>query len=276
MQILELIKAIVLGIVQGITEWLPISSTGHMILIDEFLKLNVSGEFKEMFFVVIQLGSILAVVFLYWNKIMPFSFENGISVKKDTMQMWFKIVVASIPTIIFAIFFDDKLNDKFYNYVTVAIMLIIFGILFIIIENLNKDKKPRVNKISEITYSTALFIGIFQMIAAIFPGTSRSGSTIVAALAVGVARVIATEFTFFLAIPAMFGASLLKMLKFGFSFTSQELAILIIGTVVSFVVSMLAIKFLMRYIKKNDFKPFGWYRIVLGILVLLYFNFIAR
>ena len=271
MNIIELIKVIILGIVEGITEWLPISSTGHMILVDEFIKLDVSADFLEMFLVVIQLGAILAVVFLYWQKLLPFDYKNNWKIKKDTLSMWFKIIIACIPAAVVGILFDDQLNELLYNPPTVAIALIVFGILFIIIENYNKGKKAKINSLSEITYNTALIIGIFQLIAAIFPGTSRSGATIVGALLIGVSRTVAAEFTFFLAVPVMFGASLLKLVKFGFAFTASELVLLIIGMLVAFVVSMITIKFLMSYIKKHDFKVFGWYRIILGIIVLIYF-----
>ena len=274
MEFLEIIKAIILGIVEGITEWLPISSTGHMILVDEVLKLNMSPEFMEMFLVVIQLGAILAVILLYWKKIWPFKVENGLKIEKDTIIMWVKILIACVP----AVLFDDKLNELFYNPTTVAIMLILFGILFIIIENYNKGKSPKINSLSKITYTVAIMIGIFQLIAAVFPGTSRSGATIVGALLIGVSRTIAAEFTFFLAIPVMLGASALKLVKFalktGFVMTGNEVAILSVGTFVAFIVSILAIKFLMSYIKSNDFKVFGWYRIILGILVLAYFYII--
>lgn len=271
MDFLEIIKAIILGIVEGITEWLPISSTGHMILVDEFLQLNVSDAFMEMFLVVIQLGAILAVVMLYFKKLMPFSLENGITIKKDIISMWFKIVVACIPAAIVGILWDDELNRLFYNYQTVAIMLILFGVFFIVIENYNKGKKPKITDIAEITYQIALIIGIFQLIAAIFPGTSRSGATILGALLIGVSRTVAAEFTFFLAVPVMLGASALKLLKFGLHFTGAEMIILLTGMIVAFFVSILAIKFLMGYIKKHDFKVFGWYRIVLGAVVILYF-----
>ena len=275
MEFLEIIKAIILGVVEGITEWLPVSSTGHMILVDEFLKLNVSPEFMEMFLVVIQLGAILAVVILYWKKIFPFTFDNkGMHIEKDTFSMWFKIVVACLPAAVVGLLFDDQLNALFYNPTTVAIMLIVFGILFIVVENYNKGKRPIINSLADITYTTAIIIGIWQLIAAVFPGTSRSGATIVGALLIGVSRTVAAEFTFFLAIPVMFGASALKLLKFGFSFTGNELILLVVGLVVAFVVSVIAIKFLMTYIKKNDFKVFGWYRIVLGIIVLAYFYII--
>ncbi|MEG0353888.1 MAG: undecaprenyl-diphosphate phosphatase [Cellulosilyticaceae bacterium] len=272
MEFLELFKAIILGVVEGITEWLPISSTGHMILVDEFLQLNVTAAFKEMFFVVIQLGAIMAVVVLYFEKLLPVSFDNGIKLKKETISMWFKIVVACIPAAVVGILWDDELNALFYNYQTVAIMLIVFGILFIVIENYNKGKRPKITSLAQITYQTAIMIGVFQLIAAVFPGTSRSGATIVGALLIGVSRTVAAEFTFFLAIPVMFGASALKLLKFGFNFTGSELILLSSGMVVAFIVSILTIKFLMGYIKKNDFKAFGWYRIVLGTIVLLYFG----
>ncbi|APF24936.1 MULTISPECIES: undecaprenyl-diphosphate phosphatase [Clostridium] len=278
MEFLEIIKAIILGIVEGITEWLPISSTGHMILVDQFLKLNVSKDFMDMFLVVIQLGAILAVIVLYWEKIFPFKFSNGIKIEKDTMIMWVKIVIACIPAAVIGLLFDDQLNELFYNPTTVAVMLILFGILFIVIENYNKGKRSKINSLSEITYNVAIMIGLFQLIAAVFPGTSRSGATIVGALLIGVSRTVAAEFTFFLAIPVMFGASALKLLKFGlatgFTMTGNELSILLVGMIVAFIVSILAIKFLMSYIKNNDFKAFGWYRIILGIIVIGYFYLI--
>ena len=274
-EFLEIIKAIILGIVEGVTEWLPISSTGHMILVDEFLKLNVSKEFMDMFLVVIQLGAIFAVILLYWKKIFPFKYDNGVKIEKDTLIMWVKILIACVPAAIIGLLFDDQLNALFFNPTTVAVMLILFGILFIVIENYNKGKKPKINSLAEITYTVAIMIGLFQLIAAIFPGTSRSGATIVGALLIGVSRTVAAEFTFFLAIPVMFGASALKLVKFGlqtgFAMTGNELTILLVGMVVAFVVSIIAIKFLMSYIKNNDFKAFGWYRIILGIIVLLYF-----
>lgn len=269
---IEILKAIVLGVVEGITEWLPISSTGHMILVDEFLKLNVTAEFKEMFLVVIQLGAILAVLVLYWPKLWPFGLENKkIVPKKDIWSMWFKVIVSCLPAAVVGLLFDDLLNKWFYNWQTVAIMLIIFGIAFIIIENLNKNKEAKTNSIAELSYKSALIIGMFQLIAAVFPGTSRSGATIVGAILIGVSRTVAAEYTFFLAIPVMFGASALKLVKFGFNFASDELLILAVGLVVAFVVSILAIKFLMGYIKKHDFKAFGWYRIILGAVVIAYF-----
>lgn len=272
----EILKAILFGIVEGITEWLPISSTGHLILLNEFVTLDVSEEFWSMFEVVIQLGAILAVVVLFWDKIFPFYFgkkaeENGGVIRKDVFVLWFKIIAACIPAAVVGLAFDDVLEKYFYNYQTVAIMLILFGVLFIVIENLNKGKKPKIRSLKNITYTTAIIIGVFQLIAAVFPGTSRSGATIVGALLIGVSRTVAAEFTFFLAIPVMFGASLLKIVKFGFEFTGMELAILLTGMIVAFVVSVAVIKFLMGYIKKHDFKVFGWYRIILGVLVLIYF-----
>lgn len=276
---IEILKAILFGIVEGITEWLPISSTGHMILLNEFVTLDVSPEFWEVFLVVIQLGAILAVVLLFWNKLFPFDFskrrkKNGI-IKTDIFIMWFKVLVACIPAMIYGILLDDLVEPYLYNATTVAIMLILFGVAFIVIENWNKGRKPRIKSLASLTYRDALIIGLFQLIAAVFPGTSRSGATIVGALLIGVSRVVSAEFTFFLAIPVMFGASLLKLVKFGFSFSMTEASLLIIGMVVAFVVSMGVISFLMGYIKKHDFKVFGWYRIVLGILVLLYFYVIA-
>ncbi len=268
----EILKAVLFGIIEGITEWLPISSTGHMILLQEFVTLKMSAEFMEMFFVVIQLGAILAVVLLYWNKLFPFSFKKGVQIKISILQMWFKIIFACIPAAVVGILFDDQLNDWFYNYQTVSIMLILFGILFLVIENMNYGKRPEIVKLSQITYKTAFLIGLFQLIAAVFPGTSRSGATIIGGLLIGMSRTVAAEFTFFLAVPVMFGASLLKLIKFGIKFESDEVVVLLVGMIVAFVVSIISIKFLMNYIKKNNFKSFGWYRIVLGILVLLYFG----
>ena len=270
MHIIELLKVILLGIVEGITEWLPISSTGHMILINEFIKLNVSEAFMEMFLVVIQLGAILAVIVLYFNKLNPFSLKKSKEEKKDTWDLLLKILVACVPAGIIGILFDDKIDALFYNYQTVAITLILYGILFIIFENRNKNKKVKFDTTKKLTYKIALIIGVAQILALI-PGTSRSGATILAGLLVGASRETSAEFTFFLAIPVMLGASLLKLVKFGLAFTQGEIIILLIGMLVAFTVSIIAIKFLMRYIKKNDFKPFGWYRIILGIVVLLYF-----
>ena len=273
---IEILKSILFGIVQGITEWLPISSTGHMILLNEFVTLNVTPEFWEMFKVVIQFGSILAVVLIFWKKLFPFDFTSKEVIRKDVMQMWFKVVVGCIPAGLLVVFGLDEVCDAlFQNYLTVAIMLILFGVLFIVIENRNKNVVPKVNDISEITYKTAFIIGIFQLLAAVFPGTSRSGSTIVGGLLLGVSSTVAAEFTFFLAVPTMLGASLLKLVKFGFAFSTSELLILIVGMVVAFAVSVVVIRFLMDYIKRHDFKVFGWYRIVLGIVVIAYFMFFA-
>lgn len=283
---LDLIKAIIYGIVEGITEWLPISSTGHLILIEQFIPFNGASEgFFDMFDVVIQLGAILAVVVLFWNKIWPFALTKkqrqgqtgvGAFFKKDIWIMWFKILVSTVPAAVIGGLFDDVFNRLFYNPVCVALALIIFGIAFILVENWNRTRTPKINSLAEITYTTALMIGFFQVLAAIFPGTSRSGATIVGALLIGVSRTVAAEYTFFLAIPVMFGASLLKVMKFGFSFTGNELMLLLTGTVVSFVVSLFVLRFLMGYIKKHDFRVFGWYRIVLGVIVLLYFALGAR
>lgn len=277
---LEILKAILFGIVEGITEWLPISSTGHMILLNEIVSLNVSEEFYSMFEVVIQLGAILAVVVLYWHKIWPFGLNLKHPVKKGGILkyfdkpkwiMWIKILVACIPAAIVGLLFNDFFEALFYNYVSVAIALIVFGIAFIVVENLNKNKKPKIDKIAKLDYKTVILIGVFQLIAAIFPGTSRSGATIVGALILGVSRSVAAEFTFFLAIPVMFGASLLKLVKFGLAFTGMELIILLVGMLVAFVTSVFAITFLMSYIKKHDFKAFGVYRIILGAIVLIYY-----
>ena len=269
---LEILKAILFGIVEGITEWLPVSSTGHMIILDEFIKLNCTQEFLEMFLVVIQLGAILAVIILFWNKIFPFQFKDKSKpvIEMNKIMLWFKIVVACIPAgMVVVLGLDEVCEEKFYHAVPVAIALIVFGIAFIIIERRNKGKEAQVNSLEEITFKTALIIGMFQLIAALFPGTSRSGATIVGALLIGVSRTVSSEFTFFFAIPVMLGASLLKMLKFGFAFTGMELTILGVGTVVAFAVSVIVIKFLMDYIKKHDFQVFGWYRIVLGAIVIL-------
>lgn len=271
---LDILKAVLFGIVEGITEWLPISSTGHMILVEEFVKMNVSEEFWNLFLVVIQLGAIMAVVLLFWNKIWPFGRKKksgAFYVKTDIIILWLKILVACVPAAIVGILFDDKLDELFYNPWCVAIALIVFGVAFIVIENKNKNMVPKIKKLKEITWQIAALIGVFQLIAAVFPGTSRSGATIVGALLIGVSRTAAAEFTFFLAIPVMFGASLLKILKFGLAFTGMELVILAVGMLVAFFVSMLVIRFLMGYIRKHDFKVFGWYRIALGAAVLGYF-----
>ena len=264
MDFIEILKAILLGVVEGITEWLPISSTGHMILVDEFIKLKASSEFMEMFLVVIQLGAILAVVVIYWKTLIP--------TDKKTWIMWAKIIVSCIPAAVIGLALDDLFTALFFNWYTVAIALIVFGIAFIVIENKHKDVEPKVTHLDDLTFKQALIIGLFQVIAAVFPGTSRSGATILGGLMIGVSRTVAAEFTFFLAIPVMFGASLLKLAKFGLAFTASEGVLLAVGMIVAFVVSIIAIKFLMSYIKKNDFKVFGWYRIVLGAIVIAYFG----
>lgn len=270
MDILELVKVIIIGIVEGITEWLPISSTGHMLLLDEFLQLNMSEKFKEMFFVVIQLGAILAVVIIFWDKMFPFGFREKPIIKKDIFFIWFKVLVACIPSGIIGLLFDDFLEAYLSTPIVIAAMLILYGVLFIVIEAWNKRRKPKTNTLAEISYQTAFMIGVFQVLSLI-SGTSRSGATIIGALIIGVSRVAAAEFSFFLAVPIMFGASAFKLLKFGFDFTSSELLTLGFGMVIAFMVSVFAIKFLMGYIKKHDFRVFGWYRIILGIIVLLYF-----
>ena len=268
---IELLKAILFGIVEGITEWLPVSSTGHMIILDEFIKLDCTPEFLEMFLVVIQLGAIMAVVILFWNKIFPFQFKDRSKpvIELDKIMLWLKIVVACIPAAVVGLLFDDVFEALFYHAIPVALALIVFGVAFIVVERRNKGKKAKIRKLGDITFQTALIIGGFQLIAAIFPGTSRSGATIVGALLIGVSRSVAAEFTFFLAIPVMFGASLLKLVKFGLTFTTLEAGVLIIGMLVSFFVSIFVIKFLMDYIKRHDFQLFGWYRIVLGVIVII-------
>ena len=284
---IEILKVIFLGIVEGITEWLPISSTGHLILVEEFVKLDVSREFWDMFMVVIQLGAILAVVVLYWRDLWPFRNKKpkhvnvtkvekaaGVLcrfVKIDKMIMWFKILVSCLPAIIIGLPFNDFIEEKFNNWFVVSIMLIVYGVMFLIVEDYNEKRQVKYNSINEITWKTALCIGIFQVLALI-PGTSRSGATIIGGILLGTSRTLAAEYTFFLAIPVMFGASLLKIVKFGFDFTSWEVILLLVGMAVSFIVSILAIKFLMGYIKKHDFKVFGWYRIALGIIVILFFT----
>ena len=276
LSLMEILKVIFLGIVEGITEWLPISSTGHMLLVDEFLHLQASDAFKEMFFVVIQLGAILAVVLLFWNKMWPFQFSNNRKsiFRYEVWNMWFKVVVACIPGAVVTILFDDYIEAHFHTPVVIAGTLILYGIAFIAIENWNRGRRPRIGRLRDITYTTALLIGLFQVLS-IIPGTSRSGSTIIGALLLGVSRTAAAEFTFFLAVPVMFGLSALKLLKFGFAFTGAEVVILLVGCVVAFLVSVVVIKFLMDYIRKHDFTVFGIYRIALGILVLLYFFVIA-
>ncbi|MDO4477807.1 MAG: undecaprenyl-diphosphate phosphatase [Lachnospiraceae bacterium] len=273
---LEILKVILLGIVEGITEWLPISSTGHMILLDEFVKLNVSPEFKEMFMVVIQLGAILAVVLLFFKRLWPFHKPDpnrtGIAkvMSPRKINMWLKIFVSCVPAIIIGLPLDDWLDEHFYNYVVVALMLVIYGVLFIVVENHFRNREAQIEKISQITWKTALLVGVFQVLALI-PGTSRSGATILGGLMLGMNRKTASEYTFFLAVPVMAGASLLKLVKFGFHFTGTEVLFLLVGMLVAFVVSLFVIKFLMNFIRRHDFKVFGWYRIVLGALILIYF-----
>lgn len=267
---LELLKSVLWGIVEGITEWLPISSTGHMILLDEIIKLNVTESFKEMFLVVIQLGAIMAVVLLYFQKLNPFSTSKTAQQKMGTVTLWFKVFIGVLPAAVLGFLFDDWLDAHLYNYITVAITLILYGILFIIVENRNRYQRARIHNMNELSYGVAFFIGMFQVLALI-PGTSRSGATILGAIFLGTSRSVAAEFSFFLSIPVMFGASALKLVKFGFSFTGMEIAILLTGMVVAYLVSVAAIKFLLGYIKKNDFKVFGWYRIVLGLIVITYF-----
>lgn len=268
---LDIIKSVILGIIEGITEWLPISSTGHLIIADEFIKLNMDADFMKMFNVVIQLGAILAVVVIYFKQMWPFSLKKEDHyIKKDTFSMWLKVIVAILPAAIIGIPLDDLFEEKFHNYIVVALALIIYGVAFILIEKKNKSLTPKINSISEISYKTALLIGYFQALSLI-PGTSRSGSTILGAILLGVSRVAAAEFSFYMAVPVMFGASAIKLLKFGFDFTTTEMIILLVGMLTAFVVSVIAIKFLISYIKKRDFSAFGYYRIILGAIILLYF-----
>ena len=268
----EIMKAVIYGIVEGITEWLPVSSTGHMILLEEVMPMKVSPEFWSMFLVVVQLGAILAVVLMFWERIFPFHFREKEKIDWNIMGLWGKIVVACVPAGIVGVLFDDWLEEHLYNFWVVAVMLISVGILFLVVESCNKGERPMIHNTDEITYQVALVIGLFQLAAAVFPGTSRSGATIIGALMIAVSRTVAAEFTFYLAIPVMFGASFLKLLKFGLSFTGAELGILMTGLGVSFVVSVAVIRFLMGYIRKHDFKVFGWYRIILGAAVLVYFS----
>lgn len=265
---LEVLKVIILGIVQGITEWLPISSTGHLILVEQLIQLKQSEAFTNMFNVVIQFGSILAVVVIYFHKLNPFSPTKTEKQKKMTIQLWIKVVIGTIPALIGGVLLNDLIESKLSNAYVVALMLIVYGILFIVIEKRNETREPKVKRLSQLSVKTVLLIGVFQMMAMI-PGTSRSGATIVGALALGVSRSVAAEFTFFLAIPVMFGASLLKLVKFGFAFTGAEFGYLMLGCIVSFGLSIVAIKFLMNYIKKNDFKVFGYYRIILGAIIII-------
>lgn len=269
---IELIKVIIIGIVEGISEWLPISSTGHMLLVDEFIRMDVSDSFKEMFFVVIQLGAILAVVLVFWKKMWPFDFKSkgeGV-IRKDIFSIWFKVVVACIPGAIVTLLFDDYVEAHLETPTIISYALIFYGIAFIVVENMNKSRVARIEGIHDITYKTAFVIGLFQVLS-IIPGTSRSGATIIGALLIGVSRVAAAEFTFFLAVPVMFGLSFIKLLKFGFHYSQAEIVVLLVGVVVAFAVSLFVIKFLMQYIKKHDFKVFGWYRIILGVAMLAYF-----
>lgn len=270
MEFIEIIKAVILGVVQGITEWLPVSSTGHLILVEEFIRFNLSEIFRSTFMVVIQLGSILAVLVLYFSKLNPFDPGKTETEKKDTLGLWLKILVASVPAAIVGLLFDDKIDELFYNPTTVSITLILYGVIFIVLEN--RKKIPRISEFTDFSYVLALGIGVFQMLALI-PGTSRSGATIVGAVLLGCSRTIAAEFSFFLALPVMLGASALKLFKAGFSFSAFEWTVLGVGSLVAFLVSMFAIKFLITYIKRHDFKAFGYYRIVLGIIVLAYFYF---
>ncbi|MBO5184397.1 MAG: undecaprenyl-diphosphate phosphatase [Clostridia bacterium] len=275
MKLLEFLKVIFLGVIEGITEWLPISSTGHMLLVDEFLQLNASDEFKEMFFVVIQLGAILAVVLLFWKKMWPFRLgenKRTVVVRKKVFSVWFKVIVACVPGAIVTLLFDDFIEAHLHTPFVIAAALIVYGIAFIVVEKHNRTRKPSIRKLSEIDYKTALLIGLFQVLS-IIPGTSRSGATIIGALIIGVSRTAGAPVTFFLAVPVMFGLSFIKLLKLGLAFTGTELAILLVGSVSAFLVSLLVIKFLMNYIKKHDFTVFGWYRIALGIVVMLYFAF---
>ncbi len=275
LKLLEFLKVIFLGVIEGITEWLPISSTGHMLLVDEFLQLNASDEFKEMFFVVIQLGAILAVVLLFWKKMWPFRLgenKRTVVVRKKVFSVWFKVIVACVPGAIVTLLFDDFIEAHLHTPFVIAAALIVYGVAFIVVEKHNQTRKPSIRKLSEIDYKTALLIGLFQVLS-IIPGTSRSGATIIGALIIGVSRTAGAEFTFFLAVPVMFGLSFIKLLKFGLAFTGTELAILLVGSVSAFLVSLFVIKFLMSYIKKHDFTVFGWYRIALGIVVMLYFAF---
>ena len=269
LSIIELIKVVILGVVEGLTEWLPVSSTGHMILVDEFIKLDVDKKFMDMFLVVIQLGAILAVVVLNFERLNPFSSWKTRQEKRDTIDLWMKVVVACVPAAVIGLAFNDYMEEHFMNAPVVAFTLIFYGVLFIVIENYNKRRRPRVNRLERLDYKTALIIGMFQVLSLV-PGTSRSGSTIIGGILFGTSRYVATEFTFFLAIPVMFGASLLKLVKFGFHYTGAEMLILVLGMATAFVVSIASIKFLLQYIKTNDFKAFGWYRIALGIVVLAY------
>ncbi|MGI6560694.1 MAG: undecaprenyl-diphosphate phosphatase [Saccharofermentanales bacterium] len=283
MEWIEVFKAVLFGIIEGITEWLPVSSTGHMILLDELVTIDLSSQFKSMFLVVVQLGAIMAVVMLFWKNIWPFprkynsvTGKKGLSVNRSIINLWLKILVACVPAGIVGILFDEQIDELFYNYLTVAIMLIVVGIAFIIIENYNKNRRPQILESEQITYKIAIIIGVFQLVSAVLPGTSRSGATILGGILIGLSRQLAAEFTFYLAIPVMFGASVLKLVKMDYSLMGAlEWTTLITGMLVAFAVSYLVINFLMNYIRKNDFKVFGYYRIALGALVLLYFAVLA-
>ena len=271
---MDLLKTVVLGIVEGLTEWLPISSTGHMILVDEFIKLDVSKSFMDMFLVVIQLGAILAVVVLNFEKLNPFSSWKSSWEKRDTWRLWYKVILACVPAAVIGLLFNKFMEEHFMTAPVVAATLIFYGVMFLVVESYNKRRTPRVREIERLDYKTAFIIGLFQVLSLV-PGTSRSGATILGGILFGTSRYVAAEFTFFLAIPVMFGASLLKMVKFGWHYTGSEILILVVGMATAFVVSILSIKFLLRYIKNNDFKAFGWYRIVLGIIVVLYLYFVG-
>lgn len=271
--VMEILKVVLLGIVEGVTEWLPISSTGHMLLVDEFIKLEMSNAFKDMFFVVIQLGAILAVVVMFWNKMFPFQFKNKTRpvIEKETFILWFKVVIACIPGAVVTLLFGNYIDAHLHKPPIIAAALIFYGIAFILIEIWNRKRTPKIDQLLDINYRAALLIGLFQVLS-IIPGTSRSGATIIGALLIGVSRVAAAEFTFFLAVPVMFGLSAVKIINFGFAFTGGEIFALVMGMAVAFTVSILVVRFLMNYIKKHDFKVFGWYRIVLGIIVLAVFT----
>ena len=269
LSIVELLKTVILGVVEGLTEWLPISSTGHMILVDEFIKLDVSKAFMDMFLVVIQLGAILAVVVLNFEKLNPFSSWKTRREKQETFQLWYKVILACVPAAVIGLAFNDYMEEHFMTAPVVAATLIFYGVMFILVENYNKHRRPSVSDLSKLSYKTAFIIGMFQVLSLV-PGTSRSGSTILGGILFGTSRYVAAEFTFFLAIPAMFGASLLKLVKFGFHYTGADIFILLVGMATAFVVSILSIKFLLQYIKNNDFKAFGYYRIVLGLIVIAY------
>lgn len=273
MDFVEIIKSVIYGIVEGITEWLPVSSTGHLILLDDLMPMKVDAKFWELFLVVIQLGAILAVIVHFRQKIWPFNtkVKNKPFLRYDVMNLWFKIIISCLPAAVIGLLFDDLMNKYLYNSTTVAIMLLLVGIAFLVVEDRNRDKTPRVRDIRHLSVKDVIIIGLFQVIAAVFPGTSRSGSTIIGGLLIGVERRVAAEFTFYLAIPVMAGASLLKLLKFGVHFTATEAVLLAVGSIVAFIVSLACIKYLMEYVKKHDFKVFGYYRIVLSVIILGYF-----